>query len=221
MSDIYEGIDLGFRPSSRVFPMTAEKFLLSRVKGTWRRDILELAVEEDRLLEVDPFFTAVSLSDEERKARSAVHPSFMGGEYLPDFEDDEVEVARIELNSVTGDVISIRGSQTQDGFRYRVVDEYDNEYLLEPTEITIDKPLCLGDFGKFVCRAANLVEIVSLNEFEDVTAAQKFIRGSSQFYPEFSRYISRTVMNLVPTSEEQSDSEGGSSRIAGGNYDGK
>jgi len=202
MSDIYEGIDLGFRPSPRVFPMTAEKLLLSRVKGTWRRDILEMAVEEDRLPEVDPFFTATSLSDEERKARSAVHPSFMGGEYLPDFEDEEVEVARIELNSVTGDVISVRGSQTQDGFRYRVVDEYDNEYLLEPTEITIDKPLCLGDFGKFVSRAANLAEIVSLNEFEDVREAKAFFRAKSTFYPQFPKYLSRTIEHLLPDTGE-------------------
>jgi len=207
MSDIYEGINLGFRPSPRVFPMTAEKLLLSRVKGTWRRDILEMAVEEDRLPEVDPFFTATSLSDEERKARSAVHPSFMGGEYLPDFEDYEVEVARIELNSVTGDVISVRGSQTQDGFRYRVVDEYDNECLLEPNEITVDKPLCLGDFGKFVCRTANIAEIVSLNEFGDVREAKAFFRGKSTFYPQFSRYLSRTIEHLLPEADDDAETD--------------
>lgn len=198
MSDIYEGIDLGFCPLPRVFPMTAERLLLSRVKGTWRRDILEMAVEEDRLLEVDPFFTAVSLSDEDRKARSAVHPSFMGGEYLPDFEDDEVEVARIELASVTGDVISVRGSQTKDGFRYRVVDEYDNEFLVDPNEITVDKPLCLGDFGKFVCRAANIAEIVSSNEFSDAREAKAFFRVKSTFYPQFSMYLLRTIDHLLP-----------------------
>jgi len=207
MSDIYEGINLGFRPSPRVFPMTAEKLLLSRVKGTWRRDILEMAVEEDRLLEVDPFFTATSLTDDERKARSAVHPSFMGGEYLPDFEDEEVEVARIELNSVTGDVISVRGSQTQDGFRYRVVDEYDNECLLEPNEITVEKPLCLGDFGKFVCRTANIAEIISLNEFGDVREAKAFFRGKSTFYPQFPRYLSRTIEHLLPEADYDAEAD--------------
>lgn len=198
MSDIYEGIDLGFRPSPRVFPMTAEKLLLSRVKGTWRRDILEMAVEEDRLLEVDPFFTATSLSDEEKRARSAVHLSFLAGEYLPDFEDGEVEVARIELNSVTGDVISVRGSQTLDGFRYRIVDEYDNECLLEPNEITVDKPLCLGELGKFVCRTANIAEMISRSEFSEVRKAKAFFKGKSTFYPQFPRYLSRTIGHLLP-----------------------
>jgi hypothetical protein len=32
----------------------------------------------------------------------------MGGEYLPDYEEGDVEIARIELESTTADVISIR-----------------------------------------------------------------------------------------------------------------
>jgi len=37
-----------------------------------------------------------------------IHPSFMGGEYLPDYRRDEIEIARIELESTTSDVISVR-----------------------------------------------------------------------------------------------------------------
>ena len=43
MSNIYSGIDLESRPPDRLFPMTAEKLLLSRVKGTRRREILAMA----------------------------------------------------------------------------------------------------------------------------------------------------------------------------------
>ncbi len=199
MSISYEGIDLTFRPQARLFPMSAEKLVLSRVKGAWRREVLEVAVEEDRLNEVDPFFTQVSLSNEERLARSAVHPCFMGGEYLPDFEEDEVEVARIELASVTADVISVRVRKGDKGFHYRVVDEYENECLAEPTEIVADEPLCLLDFGQFVCNAANLADIVSFNEFEDSEAARAFISGTSMFYPQFGMFVSRTIKHQLQT----------------------
>ena len=202
MSSFYQGIDLSFRPAARLFPMSAEKLVLSRVKGAWRREVLELAVEEHRFHEVDPFFTQPSLSNEERRARSAVHPRFMGGEYLPDFEEDEVEIARLELASVTADVISIRGRKDEKGFHYRVVDEYDNDFLSSPTEILTEEPLCLLDFGVFVCRASNLSEIISLNEFEDSEAAGAFISGSSTFYPQFGMFISRTIKHQLLTTAE-------------------
>jgi hypothetical protein len=68
MSDIYAGLNLEFRPSPRLFPMAAEKLLLSRVKGRWRRDILTMAIDEDRLNEVAPLFTQTAL-DDDRRAR--------------------------------------------------------------------------------------------------------------------------------------------------------
>jgi hypothetical protein len=40
-----------------------------------------------------------SLEDEARASWGQVHPMFMGGEYLPDYDDSEVEIARIELKS--------------------------------------------------------------------------------------------------------------------------
>ena len=89
-----KGVDLSFRPSSRLFPLTAEKLLLSRVKGTQRRESLKAAIEQDALNELDPFFTQTSLSAEDRRARAAIHPSFVGGEYLPDYLEGELEVAR-------------------------------------------------------------------------------------------------------------------------------
>jgi len=104
-------------------------------------------------------------------------------------------------------VISVRGSQTQDGFRYRVVDEYDNECLLEPNEITVEKPLCLGDFGKFVCRAANIAEIISMNEFGDTREAKAFFRGKSTFYPQFPRYLSRTIEHLLPEADDDAEAD--------------
>jgi hypothetical protein len=207
MSDIYAGINLEFRPPERLFPMTAEKLLLSRVKGTWRRDILAMAVEEDRLTEVDPFFTRVSLDNEDRRARGAVHPAFMGGEYLPDFHNDEIEVARLELASVTGDVISVRLRRDRDGYHYRVTDEYDGDCLAKEHRLSTDAPLTLLSFGSFVFKAAQLGDIVSYGDFEDAIDANKFINATSTHYPEFGKFVNKTISSLFPDQGEDSDAE--------------
>jgi hypothetical protein len=42
-----------------------------------------------------------------RSALGRLHPSFMGGEHLPDRRDTEVEIARINIDSTTSDVTSV------------------------------------------------------------------------------------------------------------------
>jgi hypothetical protein len=211
MSDVYAGLDLGFCPSTKLFPMTAEKLLLSRVKGTARRKVLVTAVDEDRLNELHPLFTRISLDQEERLARAAVHPSFMGGEYLPDFEEGEIEVARIDLRSVTADAISIRLRRLLIGFAYRVVDEYMDENvngLLEaPTSLLADRPLTLAQFGEFVVRTSRIQEICDPDRFDDVDEAQFFVRASSEFYPQFSRYVAAAISALYPDLEPEAEDE--------------
>ena len=61
-----------------------------------------------------------------------IYPSFMGGEYLPDADDGEVEIARVALRSVMADVMSVRACLEEDGIRYRIVDEYQNDITCEP-----------------------------------------------------------------------------------------
>lgn len=211
MSTIYAGIDLEFRPSDRLFPMTAEKLLLSRVKGTWRREVLTIAVAEDQLNEVDPFFTKISLDNEERRARAAVHPTFMGGEYLPDFEEGEIEVARIDLRSTMADAISIRMRQLPEGFAYRVVDEYMDENvngLLEaPTSLLADRPLTLAQFGEFAIRVSRLKDICDTDRFDNVDEAQGFVSASSEFYPQFSAYVAAAIAELYPDPEPEAEDE--------------
>ncbi len=212
MSSSFQGINLAFRPSVKLFPMPVEKLLLSKVKGTWRREVLNLAVEEDRLHEIDPFFTRTALSNDERRARAAVHPRFMGGEYLPDFEEGEVEVARLDLRSVTSDAISVRVRLVNKHFIYRVVDEYMDEYenglLGSPSGIASDKPLSLGEFGSFVVIASRITEICEPDRFDSEEEAQNFVFASSEFYPDFGAYISAVISDLYPESEEIDDEEG-------------
>ena len=206
-----KGVDLSFRPSSRLFPLTAEKLLLSRVKGTQRRESLTAAIEQDRLSGLNPFFTQTSLSAEDRRARAAIHPSFMGGEYLPDFEEGELEMARLSLRSVTADVISIRLRRTEDGFVYRIVDEYmdqdPNGLLDEPTTIIVDQPLTMKDFGAFVVQVSRMDHWCGPESHETEEEAQDFVVATSEFYPEFGDYIAEAISLKYPKPHSEDEEE--------------
>ena len=73
----------------------------------------------------------------------------MGGEYLPDQEDGEVEIARIEIDSTTADVTSVYASLTDTEIHYRVVDEYGGDTLPGPSEMGSSLPLTLGELEAF------------------------------------------------------------------------
>ncbi len=88
-----------------------------------------------------------SLDNEERAAVGAIHPWFMGGEYLPDFLRSEVEIGRVTMKSTTMDVISIRARPLRRRISYRIVDEYgdlweDDHYVMRPK--TSKSPLRLN-----------------------------------------------------------------------------
>ena len=206
-----QGVDLTFRPSSRLFPLTVEKLLLSRVNGTQRRESLTAAIEQDRLSDLNPFFTQTSLSAEDRRARAAIHPSFMGGEYLPDFEEGELEMARLSLRSVTTDVISIRLRRTEDGFVYRIVDEYmdqdPNGLLDEPTTIVVDQPLTMKDFGAFVVQVSRMDHWCDPESHETEEEAQDFVVATSEFYPEFGDYIAEAISLNYPKPHSKDEEE--------------
>ena len=71
----------------------------------------------------------VDLNKLERE-RGAVHPTGLGGEFLPDYLSDEVEIARLSFDSVTWDVYQVRAQVGAGGrIRYRVVDDnHDYQY---------------------------------------------------------------------------------------------
>ena len=220
MTNHFAGIDLSFRPSAKLFPL-----LLSRVKGTARRNELMKAMEEERLENLPEQFLHSALSDEQRSASAALHPALMGGEYLPDFLKDEVEVARIELASTTADVISVRMRPTRKGLVYRVVDEYGNgnagedgddgddyeegesDSMVDSTPLVSKVPLSLAELGEFVMEAAQVEEIITRNEFYTVDEALAFISGSSVYYPEFGLYLDAYITGVMPENEDEEEDE--------------
>ncbi len=147
----YPGIDYGFRPQSYWLDRDVLQALLRNIKGAERRKMIKSYYKNGNFQELEESFSKISLSDEERFRLASIHPMFMGGEYLPDYERDETEIARIELNSTMADVISIRACIDEgETIEYSVVDEHDGKFNLW-TEWS-DKPFSLSELVDFIDR---------------------------------------------------------------------
>ncbi len=138
---------------------------------------------------------------EAERAESAVlgttlHPSFLGGAYLPEALPGEVEIAHIEFRSTTADVISMRARPIGNGIAYRLVDEYENEWQI-PQDRS-QQPLTLGEMVELLdsahladepelrgltigLRQLNLMDPSKASELVD------FVRVTSRFYPELEQ----------------------------------
>lgn len=189
----HKKIDMNFRPDS----YWDEAALLANVKGEFRRRQILQAIDDDEVDEIPPPILADSLPEHLRNFTGSIHPMLMGGEYLPDYEEGEVEIARVALDSTTCDVISVRARPEGKRIRYRVVDEYTSDYVLEWDQS--NKPLTLR-------RLIQLMNTVESIEFEsqglvdqhwdylasegsyDLDYCVAFTRVSSKFYPQLAEY---------------------------------
>jgi len=135
-------IDLEYRPQSY---WCTEHAVYANIKGRFRRESIAKAITEGTVDEIPPLIHGDSLLPAVRDVTGALHPSLMGGEYLPAYLKGEVEIARINLASTTGDVISIRARPSSRGIEYRVVDEYwdigDFEYSWSPRSSRLPFPM--------------------------------------------------------------------------------
>ena len=189
----FPGIDYGFRPPSYWSPSTPAQ-VLANIKGAARK---LAALQSAATLHPDLLVDA--LPDDERVLASRIHPSLMGGEYLPDYLRDEVEIARITMASTTRDVIGIRARPERRAIVYRVVDEYDNDYDLRFWRST--QPLTLAELVPFMDHASR--EGVTLGvgfldfmvrdqgcELADYVDFQTF---SSEFYPQLGDHYQSAI----------------------------
>ena len=180
-------IDFDFRPTGYFWPHTLATHLLATVKGAVRQQHIRTLIEANRLDELEDWLAKQSLTETERRATGRIHPMFMGGEYLSDLRKREIEIARISLQSTTGDVISVRAFRGKGPFRYRVVDEYNGETLTSKTTRISKRPLTLGELEKFIEGAGAGIEIVRFNiqyGDGDPESCRNFLSAMSPFYPE-------------------------------------
>lgn len=200
-------IDLDYRPDTYFRPQKLERYLLSKVKGAVLRRKLQALFDAGRHAEVRNLLTTERLSAADRKALESFHPMFMGGNYLPDTEDGEVEIARISIKSTTYDVTCVYARPDGGAIHYRVVDEYGGETLQGTTETRTDKPMTLGEFADFFLGAWPLIDVLEMNFEGDLDRSLDFFTAESEFYPEFDSLCRQRVIEHFPEPEEDYDAE--------------
>lgn len=144
----YRGIRYAFRPKSYWDDDTVEQAILRNVKGTRRRKALTEAIAKGELDVIPEELQSNEVSETTRTILGRIHPSLMGGEYLPGYQSEETEIARFELQSTTSDVISIRARWEDGRIYYRVVDEYGTKFRCYPE--SSERPFNLGEFIEFI-----------------------------------------------------------------------
>ena len=170
--------------------------LLANIKGERRRQLIKRLAATGDLAELGTRWVVETLTEDEQNALAMIHPSFMGGEFLPDYPSGEVEIARVCLESLLADVISIRARRDGTQIRYRIVDEYKNDFEFAPT--VTDTPLSLAELIHLMDTASNpFTDSVGLtNSFRDdnlepgidAETLVDFVRVSSLFYPQLEEY---------------------------------
>ena len=133
-------IDLAFRPDSYSDFDDPVALALNGINGQMRRvmvrDMMTAEGEtrdhyDDTLGPIDPaLLDEQSDEDRVRFRNSTLGPSWLGGEYLPRRKSQEVEIARVVLNSVLMDVFSLRARWSGGRYHYRLVDEYDSNITI-------------------------------------------------------------------------------------------
>ena len=203
MSMSTSDIDLAFRPASHFWPITHETHVIAAIKGERRREAIRAAFDANRVSALDEYYATPVLHEDDRRALGALHPSFMGGEYLPNREETEVEIARITIDSTTSDVTSVYAKAGKSRIYYRVVDEYGGDTLCGKARRTSKRPLSLGELIEFFLEAWPLKDVLEGNEL-DLEGAQDFTHPSSEFYPQFSAAICARIGSWYRT-DERSD----------------
>ena len=142
MTKRFQNIDYEFRPESYSEVSNPLQAILMNVKGRRRREMIRDFWEVGSVDQLENPLLDDCLSGEVRRRLEMIHPTFMGGEYLPDHRKGEVEIARIELQSTTADVISIRAKKRGERITYSICDEYDSDFNVSPK--TTRNPLTLA-----------------------------------------------------------------------------
>ena len=187
-----------YRPRDYFGRYDLQSELLTQVKGTVRRKALREALEEGQIMQVPDEVKNASLSEVVRQYVGSLHPSFMGGEYLPSVDNEVVEIARIRINSTTGDVTSVYARLVGRRIAYRVVDEYQGDTLSGSARRTSVRPLTMGQMIDFFLGAWDLYICLDCNFEGDLEEMLGFFEGESEFYPYFDAEMRRRVREKFP-----------------------
>jgi hypothetical protein len=209
----YKGVNYGYRPMSYWDDANPLAAILRNVKGENRRQMIADYWKNGSVEQLEPSILEDEQDAETVRRRGAIHPSFMGGEYLPSYLTGEVEVARICLRSTTSDVITLRARPVPEGIAYRAEDEYDGEFTL-PLKVSTE-PLTLEElirqFDEGKLRDLDWDGGLSLGynnmnaeacRFEEL---RHFTRITSSLYPGLNQHYESVFTDWVRESCEKRD----------------
>jgi len=191
------GIDLNFRPATYFWPLPLATHLLTRIKGAERKALVRASLAAGDVGKLHAELTHSSLSDADRAAQGSLHPALLGGEFLPDLGDQEVEIARITIASVTQDVTSVYARRGKSRIYYRVVDDYGGDTLTAHSHRTSTRPLRLGELERFFNGAWPLLDVLEANFSDDGYPLARMlafvVRVESEYYAQIDALYRRRI----------------------------
>ncbi|MEK9812768.1 MAG: hypothetical protein VW440_06975 [Bordetella sp.] len=183
------GIDGEYCPESYFWALERGFDLSPKIKGSRRRQAYRNKILEGNVEDAMAILAAEPQNTDQRQQIGAIHPSLMGGEYLPDRVPEEVEVARITIASTTWDVTCVYALRSEMGILLRVVDEYNGQTLSGPDHVMIQKPLTLDAFMKFFFTGWDLLACLEHNYgdygYPEDEVHDFVVEASSDFYGQF------------------------------------
>ena len=129
------------------------------------------------------------------------------GEYLPTVKGAEIEIARICIDSTTGDVTSLYARLVGQRICYRVVDEYQGDTLSGRAQRTSSRPLTMGQMVDFFLGAWDLYLCLDSNFDGDLDGMLGFFVGESEFYPCFDSELRQRVRERFSPVEFEEDQD--------------
>jgi len=199
----YPGINYSQRPQSYWVDQTVLAALLRNVKGTERRKLITRYAKRGKLHELHSDLLKETLPAEAREKLGKIDPLFIGGEYLPDYANNETEIARIELASTTSDVISIRAQYLPNEISYRIIDEYETEFKLafgtSRRPLTLEQLINFFEGSSLPGVTGNLAVVYNrLNSSHGTRAkVRNFTNISSDLYPQLYEHFERVFEDWV------------------------
>jgi hypothetical protein len=210
-----KGIRYGFRPISYWDDSDPLQSILKNIKGENRRRMVIDFWDTGQLERLDEVLLQDELGEEDRRGLGRIHPSFMGGEYLPAYIPGEVEIARICLRSTTSDVISLRARPIPTGIAYRIEDEYEGKFTLPITKskdpLTLEELVRQFEEGSLDQLPGNLA--TGYNdynaEWQDRESLRHFTRIESNIYRQLGSHFEAVFEDWVLEGREEETEEVG------------
>jgi hypothetical protein len=202
------GFNYGYRPASYFKDLDPHTLVVASILGEERRKDVEKRLASgtfDPLLCGD-WLTESKLDDATLRLIGRVHPAFMGGEYLPPLEENEIEIARITVASVMQDVTSVRARRCGKRIGYRILNEHDGVFTAETQRS--NRPLSLRELIGFINRsnedgdsmANGLVFSIldwNLHSGKHPDDMHGFVSVSSYFYPELADFYDTAIEDFL------------------------